>query len=316
VPFFSVITPSWQQGAFLRNCIQSVLSQGDSDFEHLIFDNCSTDETADVARGFSHVRFRSEKDCGQSDAVNKGLREAKGEIICWLNSDDGYAPGAFAHLRRAFANPSVWAVFGDVLQIGYDGKENTIAHGRFDSRLDLVRWWKGDAKIHQPAVFFRRRALEKTGFLREDLHFAMDYEFWWRMSEHFPFVYLPEVLAIQHRQPDSKTIRTWEKVLEERERIFSPHYGIIDGGAPDRLMREKRRELARIYRDHAYALVDNRPREALQMLLRSWRQHPGELATMRWAGVFRRLLRNGRKRLSSSSGSPTGVDARQRHNDP
>ena len=91
--FFSVITPSWNQGKFLGACIGSVVSQNDLDFEHLIFDNCSTDGTAAVAAEFPHVKFVSEPDRGQSQAVNKGLAAARGKIICWLNSDDEYAPG-------------------------------------------------------------------------------------------------------------------------------------------------------------------------------------------------------------------------------
>ena len=113
-PFFSVITPSWNQGKFLRACIGSVVNQNDADFEHLIFDNCSTDETAAVAAEFPHVKFVSEPDRGQSHAVNKGLSAARGEIICWLNSDDEYDPGAFAKLREVFSDPAVQVVFGDV----------------------------------------------------------------------------------------------------------------------------------------------------------------------------------------------------------
>jgi glycosyltransferase involved in cell wall biosynthesis len=82
-PFFSVVTPSWNQGGFLRGCVESVLAQGGGDFEHLVFDNLSTDGTAQVATGFPHLRFFGERDSGQSEAVNKGLRLAQGEVLCW-----------------------------------------------------------------------------------------------------------------------------------------------------------------------------------------------------------------------------------------
>ncbi len=288
-PFFSVITPSWNQGKFLRACIESVVSQNDMDFEHLVFDNCSTDETTAVVEEFPHMHFVSEVDRGQSHAVNKGLAAARGEILCWLNSDDEYAPGAFAALRRAFEDPGVMVVFGDVRQIGYDGAEDVMARGRLGSRLDFVRWWSPQVKLHQPAVFFRRSVLEKTGLLREDLHYALDYEFWWRMSEDFEFVYLPEVLAVQHRQPESKTILAWQRVLEEREQIFSPHYGLIDGGDRPALMREKRRELARVYLEQAYAAGGRG--ESLRLMLKSLGQRPMEFFGLRWAGILRRALR-------------------------
>ena len=287
-PFFSVITPSWNQGKFLRGCIESVRAQGDSDFEHLIFDNCSTDDTANVAADFPHVRFFCEKDHGQSDAVNKGLRAARGEIICWLNSDDEYEAGAFAALRRVFENPDIQVVFGDVRQVGYDGAGDALACGCFETRLDLVRWWSGRVKLHQPAVFFRRSVLEKIGPLREDLHYAMDYEFWWRMSEVFRFEYLPQVLAVQHRQPGSKTILAWQKVLEERERIFSPFYGLVDCGSRRELMKQKREALSKIYLDQAYAVAGTRPSQGLHLMLRSLVERPRQFFGFQWAGVLKR----------------------------
>lgn len=287
-PFFSVITPSWNQGKFLRGCIESVRAQGDSDFEHLIFDNCSTDDTAHVAAEFPHVRFFCEKDRGQSDAVNKGLRAARGEIICWLNSDDEYEVGAFAALRRAFENPDIQVVFGDVRQVGYNGAGDALARGCFETRLDLVRWWSGRVKLHQPAVFFRRSVLEKIGHLREDLHYAMDYEFWWRMSEVFRFEYLPQVLAVQHRQPGSKTILAWQKVLEERERIFSPFYRLVDCGSRRDLMKQKREALSKSYLDQAYAVAGARPSQGLQLMLRSLAERPMGFFGFQWAGVLKK----------------------------
>jgi glycosyltransferase involved in cell wall biosynthesis len=289
-PFFSVITPSWNQAKFLKGCIESVLDQNDPDFEHLVFDNCSTDGSEVIASAFPHLQFVREKDRGQSDAVNKGLRAAQGEIICWLNSDDEYALGAFRKLRQAFENPDTHVVFGDVRQIGYEGADNVVARAKFARREDFVRWWSGEVKLHQPAIFFRRSVLEKVGFLREDLHYAMDYEFWWRMSEFFKFESLPEVLAVQHRQPESKTIVAWQKVLQERERIFSPHYGLIDGGDRPRLLREMRQALSRIYLQQAYAVVGTRKTEALQLLLRSFAQWPKSLLDFSWVGILRRVV--------------------------
>ncbi len=290
-PFFSVITPSWNQAKFLKGCIESVLAQNEPDFEHWIFDNCSEDGTAEIASAYPHLKFVREKDRGQSDAVNKGFRAASGEIVCWLNSDDEYAPGAFVELRRAFSNPETMVVFGDVRQVGYDGAGDVVARGSFERREDLVRWWSGAVKLHQPAVFFRRSVLDRVGLLREDLHYAMDYEFWWRMSEFFRFEYLPQVLAVQHRQPDSKTILAWQKVLEERERIFSPHYGLIDGGDRQRLIKEKGDSLSKIYLDQAYSVVSTKKHEAMGLLWRSFREQPRSVLEFRWIGIPARILR-------------------------
>lgn len=289
-PFFSVITPSWNQGKFLAACIDSVLAQGDQNFEHLVFDNCSTDGTAEVAGRYPHLRFVREADRGQAHAVNKGLAIAKGEIICWLNSDDAYPPGLFARLREVFADSSCEVVFGDVEQVAYDGRPTRRAEAVFDDRLDLVRWWTSKARLHQPAVFFRRSVAVQTGELREDLHYAMDYEYWWRMSEKHRFHRIPEVLAVQHRQPDSKTIQAWHKVYEERESIFFPFYGLVDGGNPRALLREKRRGLASRYLLNAFAAAPADTVATRESLARAWAQSPAEVLHPRTLGLLRRLL--------------------------
>lgn len=289
-PYFSVITPSWNQGEFIGKCLASVSAQEDSDYEHLIFDNCSTDATAEVVAKFPKVDFRREPDRGQSDAINKGFRAARGEILCWLNADDEYPEGVFLRLRQAFSDPKVMVVYGDARQVAYDGGAEEIARGRFHSRLDLIRWWSPEVKLHQPAVFFRRQALEATGLLREDLHYAMDYELWWRMSERFDFQYIPEVLAIQHRQPDSKTMRAWHKVYVERERVFEPFYSLIDGGDRGGLIKEKKSGLAERYLLNAYAAVHFDRWTVLENLWRAWCESPRKVLHMRNLGLVKGLL--------------------------
>ena len=287
-PYFSVITPSWNQGAYLEECIKSVSGQGDSDFEHLIFDNCSTDSTAGVIAKYPHVTCVRESDRGQSDAVNKGFLTAKGEIICWLNSDDAYPIGLFQRLRELFADPSVDVVFGDVLQKNYDGSEDGIAVARFERREDLVRWWGRDVKLHQPAVFFRRSVREQTGLLDESLHYALDYEYWWRMSEKHRFLYVPEVLAIQHRQPESKTIMAWHRVMEERERIFSPYQELL-GEDSSVLFRERRQSLARLYLTNAWAVVPSDRVAARKNYLRAFKEDFREALKPKHLGLIRRM---------------------------
>jgi glycosyltransferase involved in cell wall biosynthesis len=289
-PYFSVISPSWNQGEFLGESIDSVLRQGDIDFEHLIFDNCSTDSTAEVVLGYPHVRFVSEPDRGQSDAINKGFLAARGEIICWLNSDDAYAPELFKRLREIFADPSVDVVFGDVLQKNYDGSSDQVAHAQFERREDLVRWWSRDVKLHQPAIFFRRSVREEIGLLDESLHYVMDYEYWWRISERYRFQYVPEVLAIQHRQPESKTILGWHRVLHEREVIFSPYYELLGRENLAGLMREKKTQLSRQYLQNAWVVLLSDPRAARLYYFRAFKESPIEALSFKNLGLIRRLL--------------------------
>ncbi len=288
--FFSVITPSWNQGEFLARCLECVRQQGAEDYEHLVFDNCSTDETATVAAAFPRVRFVREADCGQSHAVNKGLAAARGEIICWLNADDAYPAGLFARLRELFADSQCDVVFGDVEQVAYDGRPPQRAEAVFHDRLDLVHWWSSRARLHQPAVFFRRKVYEAIGPLREDLHYAMDYEYWWRVAEKFLFHHVPEVLAIQHRQPESKTVRSWHKVYDEREKIFAPFYGLIDGGDRAALLREKRRAMSNRYLMNASAAASSYRGAALADVWRAWREDPSAVLRGDWLGVLRRCF--------------------------
>ena len=286
--YFSVITPSWNQGAYLGECIESVLKQGNFDFEHLIYDNCSTDSTAEVVSRYRHVCCVVERDRGQSDAINKGFLAAKGEIICWINSDDAYPEGLFRRLRELFADPSVNVVFGDVLQKNYDGSEDGVAKARFKRREDLVRWWSRDVKLHQPAIFFRRGVREKIGLLNEALHYTMDYEYWWRMSEKHRFQYVPEVLAIQHRQPESKTIMAWHRVMEERERIFSPYQQML-GEDPGKLSKERKQSLARLYLTNAWSVVSSDRTAARTNYLRAFREDFREALNPKQFGLLRRM---------------------------
>jgi len=291
MPFFSVITPSFNQGKFIATCLDSVRSQGDDDYEHLIFDNCSTDETPSVLANYatqSQIKLVIESDQGQSEAVNKGFQRAGGEIICWLNSDDAYMPGTFARLRKAFADPKVQVVFGDTKQISYDGRPPERAVGYLKDRYDLLRWWHSKARLHQPSIFFRRSVREKCGLLKNDLHYAMDYEYWWRMTEYYDFHYIPEELALQYRQPDSKTMKAWGQVLEEREKIFSPFYALL-GEKPAVLKKEKSQALAAHYLLQAYAVISSDRSAAWGYFCRAVRQSPCRVVRCSTLGLIRKF---------------------------
>jgi glycosyltransferase involved in cell wall biosynthesis len=239
---------------------------------------------------YPHVHCVRESDLGQSDAVNKGFLAARGEIICWLNSDDAYPEGLFKRLRELFTDPDVDVVFGDVLQKNYDGSADGIAVARFEKREDLVRWWSRDVKLHQPAIFFRRRVREKTGLLNEALHYAMDYEYWWRMSERHRFTHVPKVLAIQHLQPASKTITAWPHFYVERERVFAPHYRMIDGGDPASLARERRTAMAQNYLRLAWS-APARSKVALGNIIRALREDPSFIVKPALLGLLSRAIR-------------------------
>lgn len=292
MPYFSIITPSFNQGPYLSTCLESVKNQGVDNYEQIVIDNCSTDETQKILSNWSqdpHLKIVVEADHGQSEAVNKGFRMAQGEVICWLNSDDAYPPETFHKLREIFSHPDIEVVFGDVLQISYDEKNlSQRVKARFSKREDFIRWWSSDIKLHQPAIFFRRSVLESIGLLNEQLHYAMDYEYWWRMSERYQFHYVSEVLAIQHRQPDSKTIQAWERVLEEREKIFSPYYFLLHEKKSD-LEKERRATLAQHYLLQAYTIVKSDRRAAWRYFKKVWHESPSHLFQWSSLGLLKQL---------------------------
>ncbi len=179
-PRITVVTPSYNQGQFIEKTIQSVLGQGYPDVEHIIVDGGSTDGTLAVLKKYRHLRWVSEPDRGQADAINKGLRMATGDVLAWINSDDYYLPGAFERLAKAYEGArKLDVVMGDVSVV--DEGDRLIARRRvipYHYRTLLF----GTNYIHQPAVFFTKEALEKVGYLDESLHYVMDWELWLRFG--------------------------------------------------------------------------------------------------------------------------------------
>jgi glycosyltransferase involved in cell wall biosynthesis len=194
----SVVTPSFNQGAFIERTIESVVSQkGDFELEYLVVDGGSTDGTLSVLRSYEgRLRFVSEKDQGQSDAINKGFRMTSGELVAWLNSDDTYQPGAVDAVVRALGEAR-WC-FGECRVIDEEDREvhraiSLYKHWvsrRYSRRRLLARNF-----ISQPATFFRRDLLNQAGPLDGRLHLAMDYDLWLRFARIAEPAFIPRTLA-------------------------------------------------------------------------------------------------------------------------
>jgi glycosyltransferase involved in cell wall biosynthesis len=194
----SVVTPSFNQGAFIERTIESVVSQeGDFELEYLVVDGGSTDQTLSILRKYqSRLRFVSEPDQGQSDAINKGFRSTSGEVVAWLNSDDTYAPGALDAVARALREAR-WC-FGQCRVIDEEDREvrSAISHYKhWVSQRYTRRRLLGRNFISQPATFFRRDLLEQAGPLDRRLHLAMDYDLWLRFARIAQPVFIPRTLA-------------------------------------------------------------------------------------------------------------------------
>lgn len=183
-PYFSVVTPSYNQGVYLRQTIESVLRQNFVSYEHIIMDGGSTDDTLAVLRSYPHLRWTSEADKGQTDALNKALRQARGEVIAWINTDDFYLPETFTLVQRFFEqNPEENLVTGDSLW-GWEGSGRLrYISGEERDFESLIRQWNSHVPGPQPSIFFKRRLLEEVGLPDPHLHYAMDYDLWLRMAK-------------------------------------------------------------------------------------------------------------------------------------
>jgi glycosyltransferase involved in cell wall biosynthesis len=228
LPMISIITPSFNQAAFILEALQSTQMQDYASYEHLIIDGLSTDGTIDLLKNLSttsqdsRVHWLSEKDRGQSEALNKGFRRAKGDIIGWLNSDDRYLPGCFAHIVRAFEqNPTVDIIYGDYRVVDESGSvirtKREIGFSKFILRYHRVLY------IPTTATFFRSRIFREDNWLEESLQYAMDLEFFIRLAaKGYRFKHISEVLADFRLQPHSKTCRAPDKQrLEHQQIVYS-----------------------------------------------------------------------------------------------
>jgi len=179
LPRISIITPSYNQGHYLEQTIQSVLAQGYPNLEYFLMDGGSTDNSVEIIKKYQRhlTHWVSEKDEGQSDAINKGLRLATGDVINWLNSDDYYMPGALHHVAGVFGDASVTAycgrsrVFSDTRE--YPSQGTDVYAGNLPKTI-------GWARIDQPETFFRKEVWAYFGAVNQSFHYVMDKELWIR----------------------------------------------------------------------------------------------------------------------------------------
>jgi glycosyltransferase involved in cell wall biosynthesis len=213
-PLVSVVTPSLNQGRFLRRTIESVLTQGHPRIEYIVRDGGSTDASREILASYGdRLRWVSEPDAGQSAALNCGFAEARGDILAYLNSDDVLRPGAVEaaveHLRRS---PECDLVYGEADYI--DDEDRVI--GAYPTAEYSFSRLAEENLICQPATFWRARIAHRVGPFNEALRYAMDYEYWLRVARAGGRIeHLPQTLAASRLHPGAKTLAERREVLSE-----------------------------------------------------------------------------------------------------
>jgi len=235
-PLVSIITPSFNQAQYIEATINSVLTQDYPNIEYIIVDGGSQDGTVDIIKSRGGVpppdgspkhgitSWVSEKDKGQTDAINKGFARAKGEILAWLNSDDTYEPGAIsAAVKYLQEHPEVGMVYGDCNFINETGR----VIGKFGSaQTDQRLLRQGYVHIPQQTMFFRADLWKHVGPLDPSFYFAMDYDLWTRLAAHTELKYVPQTWANFRLHTSGKTIAADDRCWPEMVRV---HYR--DGGS-------------------------------------------------------------------------------------
>jgi glycosyltransferase involved in cell wall biosynthesis len=203
-PLISIVVPTLNQGQFIEQTLASIAGQAWPRLEIIVIDGGSTDATAAIVERYRHAvtHFVSESDRGQADAINKGLRLAKGDLLAWLNSDDMYLPCALQKAAAAISNErEPRLVYGGCLAF-WEGRAQ--AHAWLAESWDRERL-KTRAMLYQPSTLWTRALWEKTGELNTELHYTLDWEWFLRAAEHCDFTPLPELLSLYRFHPAHKS---------------------------------------------------------------------------------------------------------------
>lgn len=190
LPRLSIVTPSFNQAQFIRQTIDSVLSQNYPNLDYRVQDGGSTDETKKILASYGkRITYESKKDNGQTDAINTGLRQTSGEIFAYINSDDYYLQNTFEKVATLFArDPQIQWVVGDCSIVDGEGIEIqgfVREYKKILRRLFSIGILKILNPLPQPATFIRRSALDEVGPFDEKLRYTMDYEMWLKLDRKF-----------------------------------------------------------------------------------------------------------------------------------
>src|ERR1035437_7173425 len=231
LPKISIVTPSFNQGKYLEKTILSVIGQNYPNLEYIIIDGGSTDNSVEIIKKYEkHLAYWvSEKDNGQADAANKGLKISTGEIIGWLNSDDTYLPNALLKVAEYFQiYPEYDVIFGNQVLTDSCGKYLRIKHELpYNYHRLIYHMYQS-----QPATFFKRNIIQKIGYLDAALYYTLDYEFFLRMGKICRVKHIATLFATYRLHSNSKSSTYLnEKSTNENKEVFNkyvPKYSSIN----------------------------------------------------------------------------------------
>jgi glycosyltransferase involved in cell wall biosynthesis len=301
-PRLTIVTPSYNQGAFIEETIRSVLLQGYPNLEYFVVDGRSTDGSVGIIRKYARwlSGWTSEPDRGQAHAINKAFLGATGDLIAWINSDDAYLPAAFSAVAARHLEHRGALILGNVENFHEDTHAVTLVRQANVSPRALLRPETERCTWHQPGIFVPRTLAGSVGPLDETLHYSFDYDWLLRLTARAPVVYLDQTVARFRIHSSAKTTAHLPRCAEENRVVIGRHAAALS-------LRERRRERslqhvreASIYLGHhpAYAAFWNR-RGALRQLALAGSQWPPTmllphfLRLLRRAVLPRALLRSG-----------------------
>lgn len=253
LPKISIVIPTYNQGRYLEAAIQSILTQAYPHLELLVIDGGSIDGSMEIIESYQNqlAYWVSEKDHGQSHAINKGFTRCTGELITFLNSDDLYLPGALKFAAEKFqANPGCGAIVSGFYFIDENGKisqQANLPRLPYPSPLDLTLVSPESWRLHQVSTFYTRHALDQVGrYVREDLHYVMDRELLFRVAKDFEIILDDRPYAAFRRHPESKSMSAGIAFGEEFAQLY------VEAKNGEKKTDRFREKMAQFYRAKGY----------------------------------------------------------------
>jgi len=286
LPLVSIVTPTYNQAAFLTETIETVLAQDYPRIEYIVIDDGSTDKTREILSNYGdRFIWESQTNQGQTPTINKGWQRSSGNIITWLNSDDTYLPGAVTKAVEYFQqHPDIDIVYGDTLLTEADGTPiERMKAPEFSYRALVANCHN---PIPQPSAFIRRRVMENVGLLDPHYYYFMDWDFWLRAGISHSFAYFPELLSTYRLHEESKTVAQAVKAAPELEYMYRKFFAMPD--LPHDIRRlEKEAMMNMFFTTAEYYLNGGDRKAARQMARRALQARP---ATIVFPGVAHKFL--------------------------